>query len=325
MKFQDQLLIKSESPINENYGCRPENRDIETYINYGIINLDKPKGPTSHEVVTWVRKILGVQKTGHGGTLDPKVTGILPCAINKSTKAVSYLLNSKKEYVCVIFFHSPISERQIRSLFSLFTGKLYQRPPLKSSVARKLRVREIYYNKILEIQGQYVIFRVGCQAGTYIRKLCFDFGEALCSGAHMVELRRTKSSVFEENKTLITLQNLKDAVTIFREEGDEFYLRKVIQPLEIITESFPKIIVRHSAVDALCHGANLTSPGILYVDASIQKGTIVAIMTQKKELIAFGTALKSGMKMYKANSGIMIKINRVFMQRRTYPRWTEFK
>ena len=92
MKFQDQLLIKSESPINEDYGCRPEDRDIETYINYGIINLDKPKGPTSHEVVTWVRKILGVQKTGHGGTLDPKVTGILPCAINKSTKAVSYLL-----------------------------------------------------------------------------------------------------------------------------------------------------------------------------------------------------------------------------------------
>lgn len=325
MKFHDQLLIKSESPINEDYGCRPKERDIETYINFGIINLDKPKGPTSHEVVTWVRKILEVQKTGHGGTLDPKVTGILPCAIGKSTKAASYLLHLNKEYICVVYFHSPISKQQIRRIFKSFTGRIYQRPPLKSSVARKLRIREVYYNKIIAIQGQYVLFRVGCEAGTYIRKLCFDIGEALCSGAHMVELRRIQSGVFKEDETLITLQNLKDAVDIYKEENDEFYLRKVIQPLEKIAEMYPKVLVRDSAVDALCHGANLASPGILCVDASIQKGTTVAIMTQKNELIGFGTALKSGMKIYKANSGIMVKIDKIFMERKFYPRWTEFK
>jgi H/ACA ribonucleoprotein complex subunit 4 len=325
MKFQDQLLIKSEAPINEEHGCRPEDRDIEAYINYGIINLDKPKGPTSHEVVTWVRKILNVQKTGHGGTLDPRVTGILPCAIGKSTKAVSYLLNANKEYVCIIYFHSPISEKQIKSIFNLFTGKLYQRPPLKSSVARKLRVREIFYNKIIDINGQYTIFRVGSEAGTYIRKLCFDIGEALCMGAHMVDLRRTQSGVFSEDKSLVTLQNLKDAIDIYREENDEFYIRNIIQPLEKITEAYPKIIVRDSAIDAICHGANLASPGVLSVDASIQKGHTVAIMSQKKELIAFGTALKSGLKIYKVNSGIVVKVDKVFMERNTYPKWSAFK
>jgi H/ACA ribonucleoprotein complex subunit 4 len=320
MNFQDQLIIKSESPINEEYGCRPENRDMESYINYGIINLDKPKGPTSHEVVTWVRKILGVSKTGHGGTLDPKVTGILPCAIGKSTKAVSYLLNSSKEYVCVLYFHSPVSEQQIRYIFRIFTGKIYQRPPLKSSVARKLRIREIFYIKIIDIQDQYVLFKVGCQAGTYIRKLCYDIGEALCTGAHMVELRRTQSGIFKEDETLITLQNLKDAIDIYHNEGNEYYLRKIIQPLEKLTESFPKIFIRESAVDAICHGANLASPGILSVDVSIQKGTIVAILSQKRELIAIGTALKSGLKIYKANTGIVVKINKVFMERNTYPK-----
>lgn len=320
MKFKNQLLIKSEAPINEDYGCRPEKRDIETYIKYGIINLDKPKGPTSHEVVSWVRKILGVEKTGHGGTLDPRVTGVLPSAIGKSTKAVSYLLGAKKEYVCIIYFHDPVSEKQIRNIFKIFTGKLYQRPPLKSSVARNLRIREVFYNNILEINGQYVLFRVGCEAGTYIRKLCFDMGEALRIGAHMVDLRRTKSGVFSEDDMLVSLQNLKDAIEIYREEGDEFYLRKIIQPIEKITEYFPKIFIRDSAIDALCHGANLASPGILSVDASIQKKETVALMSQKNELIAFGTSLRNGLKIYKASSGFVVKVDRVFMERNTYPK-----
>ena len=195
-------------------------------------------------------------------------------------------------------------------------------PPLKSSVARKLRTREIYYSKLLEMDKNHVLFQVGCEAGTYIRKLCFDIGEALCSGAHMLELRRTRVGDFHEDQTLVTLHNLKDAYDIYCREGDEFYIRKIVLPMERMVSHIPKIYVRDSAVDALCHGADLAAAGICYIDARIKKDTLVSMMTLKKELIGFGNALKDALAIYKAKSGIMVKINKVFMERGTYPRWS---
>ncbi|TFG29833.1 MAG: RNA-guided pseudouridylation complex pseudouridine synthase subunit Cbf5 [Promethearchaeota archaeon] len=319
----EQLLIKSQDISNSEYGCEPEKRDIKTLLQYGVINLDKPSGPTSHEVVSWVRKILEISNAGHGGTLDPKVTGVLPCALGKATRVLSALLTAGKEYICVMNLHSPEPNKRIESIFKLFTTKIYQIPPLKSSVVRKLRMREIYYLKLLEINENRVLFRVGCEAGTYIRKLCFDIGEALCSGAHMLELRRTKVGKFTEEENLITLQNLKDAYTIFQTEGDEYYLRKIIFPMEKMVEHLPKIYVRDTAVDALCHGADLAAAGVCYIDARIESNLLVAYMTLKKELIGFGRAEKNAMEIYKAKSGIVAKTNKIFMDRGIYPRWND--
>ncbi|MFX1235751.1 MAG: RNA-guided pseudouridylation complex pseudouridine synthase subunit Cbf5, partial [Promethearchaeota archaeon] len=187
----EQLLVKSQDTTNYQYGCDPEKRKIKDLFKYGVINLDKPRGPTSHEVVSWVRKILGISNVGHGGTLDPKVTGILPCALGKATRALAALLDSGKEYVGIMNLHKPEPKQKIEKIFRIFTGKIYQTPPLKSSVVRRLRVREIYYYNNIDVNENLVLFKVGCEAGTYIRKLCFDVGEALCSGAHMLELRRT--------------------------------------------------------------------------------------------------------------------------------------
>ena len=175
----EQLLVKSQDSTNPSYGCEPDKRDIVTLLQYGVINLDKPSGPTSHEVVSWVRKILGISSAGHGGTLDPKVTGVLPCALGRATRVLSALLSAGKEYVGIMFLHTHEKIKKIEKVFKLFTGKIYQRPPIKSSVIRKLRVREIYYIKALEVSKNHVLFRVGCEAGTYIRKLCFDIGEVL--------------------------------------------------------------------------------------------------------------------------------------------------
>jgi H/ACA ribonucleoprotein complex subunit 4 len=319
----EQLLVKSQDTSNLSYGCEPENRDFANHIQYGVINLDKPSGPTSHEVVSWVRKILGIKNAGHGGTLDPRVTGVLPCALGKSTRALSSLLNAGKEYVGVLYLHSPENRTRIEKIFKLFSGKIYQRPPLKSSVARKLRVREIYYNQIIEVNNNHVLFRIGCEAGTYIRKYCFDIGEALCSGAHMLELRRTRVGNFNENDMLITLQNLKDAYTIYQFESDETYLREIIFPMEKMVSHLPKIYIRDTAVDAICHGADLASPGICYIDARIKPKMLVALMSLKKELIGFGTSLKTAMQIYKAKSGILVKTDKVFMTRGVYPRWDE--
>ncbi|HEY0088770.1 MAG TPA: RNA-guided pseudouridylation complex pseudouridine synthase subunit Cbf5 [Candidatus Lokiarchaeia archaeon] len=319
----EQLLIKSQDTTSPDYGCEPEKRDIPTLFQMGVINLDKPSGPTSHEVVTWVRKILGISIAGHGGTLDPRVTGVLPCALGKATRVLSALLSAGKEYVGILHLHSEVPKKKVEVAFKIFTGKIYQRPPLKSSVARKLRIREIYYSKILEVNQDKILFRVGCEAGTYIRKLCFDIGEALCSGANMVELRRTRVGPFKETENLITLQNLKDAFTIYQQEGDDFYLKKFIFPMEKMVEHLPKIYVRDTAVDALCHGAALAAAGCCEIDSRIKTDMQVALMTLKKELIGFGKALKDSMEIYKAKSGIVVKVNKVFMDRGIYPRWTE--
>jgi H/ACA ribonucleoprotein complex subunit 4 len=168
-----------------------------------------------------------------------------------------------------------------------------------------------------------VLFRVGCEAGTYIRKLCYDIGEALCSGAHMLELRRTRVGPFREDKSLVTLQNLKDAFTIYQKENDESYLRYIIHPMEKMVKHIPKVHVRDTAVDALCHGADLAAAGICSIDARIQTGMKVALMTLKNELIGFGISEKDAMAIYKAKNGIMVKINKVFMKRGIYPHWKE--
>jgi H/ACA ribonucleoprotein complex subunit 4 len=321
----EQLLVKSQDTSNPNYGCDPNKRDITDLLQFGIINLDKPSGPTSHEVVSWVRKVLGISNAGHGGTLDPKVTGVLPCALGRATRALSSLLNAGKEYVGVLYLHTPEKLIRIEKIFKLFNGKIYQRPPLKSSVARKLRIREIYYSEIIEVNDNHVLFRVGCEAGTYIRKFCFDIGEALCSGAHMLELRRTRVGNFTEDDKLISLQNLKDAYTIYQMENDESYLRELIFPIEKMVSHLPKIYIRDTAVDAICHGADLASAGICFIDARIKSNMMVALMTLKKELIGYGTSLKSAMQIYKAKSGILVKTNKIFMNRGVYPRWNEKK
>jgi len=178
---------------------------------------------------------------------------------------------------------------------------------------------------VLEINQNHVLFQIGCESGTYIRKLCFDMGEALCSGAHMLELRRTKVGSFKEDDNLVTLQDLKDAFTLYQEEGEESYLRKIIFPMEKMVSHCPKIFVRDTAVDALCHGAELAAAGCCYIDARIKKGMQVALMTLKKELIGFAIARKDSMEILKAKSGIMAQTNKIFMERGIYPRWTEKK
>jgi len=321
----EQLIVKSQDTTNKDYGCDPNNRDIEDLLTHGVINLDKPSGPTSHEVVSWARKILEIDNAGHGGTLDPKVTGILPCALGKATRVLSALLYGGKEYVGIMYLHTPVMLKKIEKVFKIFTGQIYQTPPIKSSVVRKLRIREIYYTSVLEVNDNHVLFKVGCEAGTYIRKLCFDIGEALCSGAHMLELRRTRVGHFKEDESLISLQNLKDSYSLYKDEGEEFYLRKVISPMEKIVSHLPKIYVRDTAVDALCHGADLAAAGACYIDARIKVDLQVVFMTLKKELIGFGSAKMDAMKIYKAKSGIVAKTNKVFMERGIYPRWNEIK
>jgi len=313
-------LVKSEDTTDERFGKIPHERSIEDYIRKGAVNLDKPGGPTSHEVTSWVKKILNLDKAGHSGTLDPNVTGLLPIMLGDATKAVDALLTAGKEYVCLMKLHSEVPEKRIKSVFSEFTGEIYQKPSIKSAVKRETRVRTIYYLELLEFESNNVLFKVGCEAGTYIRKLCHDMGLALGTGAHMQELRRTKTGPFREDETMATLHDIRDAYIEWKESGNEMPLKKVIQPMEFALSHLPKIVIRDNAVDALCHGAALAAPGVLTVESGIEKGDIVAVFTLKGEAVSFGKAQMKSMEILKAATGIVAATDRVLMEPGTYPK-----
>jgi len=312
------VVVKKDVSTSFDYGCVPEERSIEDFLDLGVVNVDKPGGPTSHEVSSFVKSILGVKKAGHAGTLDPGVTGCLPVAFSSATRIVQVLLNAGKEYVCLMHVHSGFTREKLDEVFSKFTGEISQLPPVKSAVKRAVRKRTVYYLDVLDVRDRDVLFRVGCQAGTYIRKLVSDMGRSL-GGAHMAELRRTKAGPFGEG-SLVTLQDLKDAFHYFKEEGSEKFLRKVVLPFESAVSFIPKVYVLDSAVDSLCHGFNLKLPGVVKFDSDIVKGSVVAVMTLKGELIGYGSAVCDSNSLL-GGSGVAVRIEKVFMRRGLYPRF----
>ncbi|MCK5139696.1 MAG: RNA-guided pseudouridylation complex pseudouridine synthase subunit Cbf5 [Nanoarchaeota archaeon] len=316
-EIKKDIIIKKESITDPNLGDNPEKRKVEELIQLGIVNIDKPKGPTSHQVSDYAQRILNIKKAGHSGTLDPGVTGVLAIALGRATRIVQTLLPAGKEYVCIMHIHKEIEERKIKKVFKAFTGKITQLPPIKSAVKRQERERNIYYMEILEIEGKDVLFKVGCQAGTYIRKLCSDMGKKLGTGAHMAELRRTKAGCFDES-TLCTLQDLADAYSYWEEDKNEKFIRKVIQPIENAVTHLPKIWVHDSAIESLCHGRDLAVPGISKLYNDINPGDLAAVLSLKNELIAIGEALMTSITMCDKNKGIAVRVNKVFMKEGKY-------
>ena len=315
---QREILIKSEEETDPRYGCDPDERKLDEYIKNGVVNIDKPAGPSSHQVSAWVKEILHLKKAGHSGTLDPKVTGCLPVELENSVKIVRTLLPHRKEYVVIMKLHQDASKKRVKKMLKYFKGEIYQKPPLKSAVKRQLRTRNIYYINFMEKDGKYVLFRVGCAAGTYMRKLCHDIGLILGVGAHMQELRRTKAGPFDES-SLATLHDLKDAYEFYKEDKDEKYLRNLIQPMEKGVSHLKKIWIKDGAVSAVCHGANLNAPGVAKLEAGIEKDEIVALFSLKDELVAIGRALHNSDAIYNANAGAVFDLNRVILDKNVYP------
>ena len=316
-KLKHKILVKKETESNPKYGCSPEKRGISELINYGIVNINKPKGPTSHMVSEYVQRILEIDKAGHSGTLDPGVTGVLPVALQSATRIVQTLLKSGKEYAGIMHLHKSVGEVELKKVINSFIGKIKQMPPLRSAVKRVLREREVYYFDILEIDEKDVLFKVGCQAGTYIRTICHDIGKALGTGAHMSQLVRTKAGPFKFEDT-ITLQDLEDAYWFYKNDGNEKYLRYCIKPIELAVSHLRKVFVLDSAVDSICHGASLNIPGISRLESGINADETAAIMTLKGELIALGIAKKNSQQMMEKDKGVAVKTEKVFMRPGVY-------
>jgi H/ACA ribonucleoprotein complex subunit 4 len=246
------------------------------------------------------------------------VTGVLPVALEDATKVVQGFLYSGKEYVCVMQLHADVAEETVRDVMNEFVGEIYQKPPLRASVKREPRKRYIYRLEIHEIDGRTVLFTCSCQAGTYIRKLCSDIGEVLGCGAHMRELRRTRAGPFAEADGIVTLHELSAAQSE-REAGNEAPLRTLIKPMEIALSTIPQLTIRDSAVDAICHGADLTLPGIVKLDSSIEKNKPVALFSLKGEAVALGRSLMTTREILDQEKGVAVDTERVLIERGTYP------
>ncbi|KAH8434703.1 pseudouridine synthase CBF5 [Aspergillus melleus] len=324
LKNYEQLLVRTAHFTPIPAGCSPLKRDLKSYINSGVINLDKPSNPSSHEVVAWMKRILRAEKTGHSGTLDPKVTGCLIVCIDRATRLVKSQQGAGKEYVCVIRLHDKIpgGEAQFRRALETLTGALFQRPPLISAVKRQLRIRTIHESKLYEFDNErhLGVFWVSCEAGTYIRTLCVHLGLLLGVGAHMQELRRVRSGAMDENNGLVTLHDVLDAQWLYDNQRDESYLRKVIRPLESLLTTYKRIVVKDSAVNAVCYGAKLMIPGLLRFEAGIDVNEEVVLMTTKGEAIAIGISQMSTVELSTCDHGVVAKVKRCIMERDLYPR-----
>ncbi|KAL7097966.1 hypothetical protein ACP275_10G175700 [Erythranthe tilingii] len=287
------------------------------------MNLDKPANPSSHEVVAWIKRILRVEKTGHSGTLDPKVTGNLIVCIDRATRLVKSQQGAGKEYVCIARLHSKVPEvSKVARALETLTGAVFQRPPLISAVKRQLRIRTIYESKLLEYDADkhLVVFWISCEAGTYVRTMCVHLGLLLGVGSHMQELRRVRSGILGEKDNMVTMHDVMDGQWVYDNYRDETYLRRVIMPLEVILTSYKRLVVKDSAVNAICYGAKLMIPGLLRFENDIEVGEEVVLMTTKGEAIALGIAEMTTAVIATCDHGTVAKIKRVVMDRDTYPR-----
>lgn len=275
----------------------PDTRSVDELLSFGVVNLDKPPGPSSHQVTAWLRDRLGVERAAHAGTLDPKVTGCLPVLTGEATRMAQAFDASVKTYIAVLVIHGR-APADTDERISEFEGPIRQKPPRKSAVNRRLRTRTIHQLDVLELQERHALLRVECESGTYIRKLCHDIGLALGTGAHMGDLRRVKTVPFDDSD-LVTMHDLTDAMA-FYEESHEEEIRRVVAPAERALSHLPRVTIAPSAAEQVAHGAPVYAPGVIDVqpaahetnenalDASHNRRPLVACYTPDSATVCLG-------------------------------------
>jgi len=322
LKNFDKLNVRTNHYTPLPNGASPLKRELADYVKSGFINVDKPANPSSHEVVAWIKRILRVEKTGHSGTLDPKVTGCLIVCIERATRLVKSQQAAGKEYVCIYRLHESVETKRVAQELERLKGALFQRPPLISAVKRQLRVRTCYESKLLEHDPErnLGIFWCSVEAGSYIRTMCVHMGLLLGVGGQMQELRRVRSGIQSEQEGMMTMHDIIDAQWLYDNHKDETYLRRVIKPLEALLTNHKRILMKDTSVNAICYGAKIMLPGVLRYDDGIEIGQEIVICTTKGEAVCLAIAQMTTATMACCDHGVVAKIKRVIMERDTYPR-----
>ena len=301
----------------------PAERDPASLLQFGVVNLDKPPGPSAHQVAGWVRDMVDdrlsaagheeIGRVAHGGTLDPKVTGCLPILLGDAARCARVFDDSVKEYVAVLELHGP-PPADIESVLSEFEAPLYQKPPRKSAVRRRRRVREIHDLDLLELEDEQGLLRVRCESGTYVRKLCHDLGLALGTGAHMGDLRRTATGTFDDS-TLVTMEDFADALAFWADDDEAWPLREVVAPAERALDTLPRVIIAPSAAREVAEGAPVYGPGVLDSKPSPtgghgpESGELVCCVTPDDAAVCLGTLVAP----VTTETGTVVELERVLV------------
>lgn len=286
----------------------PTDRDPEELLEFGVVVIDKPAGPTSHQVSSWIGDMTQTN-AGHVGTLDPAVTGTLPVLLGKATRLAQALTTGHKGYVAILEVHDELPT-DWRETIDRFEGTIYQRPPRKSAVARRLRERTIHHLEVVERRDRRLLLEVRCEAGTYIRKLCHDIGLALGTGAHMASLRRTESDPFDD-RSLVSLHDLTDAIAFWQEDGDEAALAEVVRPAEDAIDHLPQVTIAPSAAEEVVEGAPVYAPGVLDIEDGLSPADrpLVACVVPNGTVICLGRLVGEAT----ADRGTVVDLERVLI------------
>ena len=312
------ILIDEGATTSAAHGCNPQQRTIEELLEAGMIVIDKPTGPNSHQVSAWARDILGVDKLGHGGTLDPFATGVLLLLSGRSMRLTKKVLSHDKKYVGVLRAPRDFDDDALGRAITQLSGQVYNVPPEISAVKIQVRSRRMH-TRLLDVDGRDAAVEVVCEAGTYIRTFARDLGLLLGHPVELKELRRTESGRFTEPQS-VTLHDLKDAFWLWRDKGEETALRRILSPIESLVSEIPEIIVKDGAAGAIAHGAPLMRPGVVSIADDLERGDSVRIMTMKGELVALATMLTRSEMVAEMNEGEVARPDSVFLPSETYPR-----
>lgn len=286
----------------------------------GVLNINKPAGITSHDVVDAVRKILRIRKVGHTGTLDPQATGVLPICVGRATKISQFLLAADKEYQIIMRLgvatdtqdasgkvieegpYQEITREYFLTVLERFTGEIEQIPPMFSAkkqggvrlyqlarkgeeVAREARQVRILALDLLDFQPPLVTLRVHCSKGTYARALCHDMGKELGCGAHLYQLCRLRTGNFALGQA-ITLENLKEAVAA----GS---LEAVLVPIQEALSHMPEVLINPRSGRKIANGAAIPAGVVVSYPDGVMADTLVRVLGYKRKLLSVAKTLQS--------------------------------
>ncbi len=322
---QSEFWELSEPATNPDFGCRPEERPIDELLKSGIILVEKPRGPTSHQLTAWARNLLGISKIGHGGTLDPFATGLLTLLLGKATRLTDIVLRGDKTYVGILKFGRTVDELELQGVLSSLEGVIYNVPPLESAVKIQVRTRTIRSIRVVEVDtdSRIAAFEVSCSAGTYVRTLAKDIGLLLGTNCELTELHRSHTGAFSQGMAC-TMQQLADAAFLYHEHGDDRGLSSLISPVESILSGLPSIVIKDGAAAALSHGAPLARPGVISAQKGISQGATVQLKTVKGEAVSVAVMKVDSDSLSDISSGEVAVAKSVLMEPGTYPQsWSK--
>lgn len=315
-------VLEENAQTDEAFGCSPDDRTLEQRLASGFILLDKPAGPTSHQLAAWARSLLGLERLGHGGTLDPFATGVLPLMAGRCMKITNKILKHKKTYIAVLRFKSMPDEGLLAEVMASLTGRIYNVPPEVSAVKVQVRTRTIHAFELLDIDGNDALVRIVCDAGTYIRTMARDMGLLLNTPVDLKELRRETSGTFSLDQC-VTMDQLADAVWLWKECGEEAALKAMVHPIEKLLAKAPRCQIKDSAVAAVAYGAPLLRPGLVTLPAGHKKGKELLVTSLKGEAVGYVKLKADADDIAGMQDGEIARPSMVLMDTDVYPRrWT---